>query len=183
MPVLYKIALIIKKVFNRIFVVPAKRKMCRSCGKKVNFGLRSTVSGWDNLSIGEDVVIGNDCCFLTTKAEIKIGDHVIFGPDVKIVTGNHVVDVPDKFMTEFTEDDKRPTDDQDVILEGDNWIGANAIILKGVTVGYGAVVAAGAVVTKDVEEYGIVGGNPAKLIKRRFDDEIVRRLMEDKNVC
>ena len=183
MPLLYRTVFIIKKIINKLFAESAKRKMCKSCGKKVTFGMRSTVSGWENLSIGEDVVIGNDCCFLTTRAEIKIGDHVVFGPDVKIVTGNHVVDVPGKFMSEFTDADKRPSDDSDVVLEGDNWIGANAIILKGVTIGYGAVVAAGAVVTKDVEPYGIVGGNPARLIKRRFDDEVVRRLMEDKNLC
>lgn len=57
-----------------------------------------------------------------------------------------------------------------VKIEGDNWIGANATILKGVTVGFGSVVAAGAVVTHDVLPYSIVGGVPAKILSMRFTD-------------
>ena len=140
---LYKIHLLIRKILNKIFIQPAKRKMCKKCGKNVNFGMRSSASGWENISIGEDVAIGNDCSFLTTKAEIKIGNHVMFGPAVRIVTGDHVINVPGKPMTKFTDAEKKPEDDQDVILEGDNWIGTNSIILKGVTIGEGAVVAAG----------------------------------------
>lgn len=58
------------------------------------------------------------------------------------------------------------------------WFGENAIICSGVTVGQGAIVAAGAIVTKDVEPYAIVGGNPAKLLKYRFCENIRRRLVE-----
>ena len=64
---------------------------------------------------------------------------------------------------------KLPENDQEVIFEGNNWIGANSIILKGVKVGYGSIIAAGAVVTKDVPTNKIVGGNPAKIIKDRFE--------------
>lgn len=62
-----------------------------------------------------------------------------------------------------------------MVFEGDNWIGANATILKGVTIGEGAVVAAGAVVTKDVAPYTIVGGVPAKYIGDRFTPEELAR--------
>lgn len=55
----------------------------------------------------------------------------------------------------------------DIIIDDDVWIGAGAIILTGVTIGKGSVIAAGSIVTKDVEPYTIVGGNPAKLIKKR----------------
>lgn len=66
---------------------------------------------------------------------------------------------------------KQPTIGNDV------WIGTNAIILKGVRVGDGAVIAAGSVVTKDVPPYAIVGGVPAKIIKYRFDTELIERLL------
>lgn len=76
-------------------------------------------------------------------------------------------------MTTVTDNEKLPDNDKDVVFEGDNWIGANAIILKGVTVGKGSVVSAGAVVTHDVPPYAIVGGVPAKVIKYRFSNDEV----------
>ena len=73
---------------------------------------------------------------------------------------------------------RSPATKGDVVIGNDVWIGYRAIILSGVTIGDGAVIAAGAVVTKDVPAYGIVGGNPAKLIKKRFDDETIPRLLK-----
>ena len=72
-------------------------------------------------------------------------------------------------MACVTDDEKLPENDLDVVFEGDNWIGASAIILKGVTIGKGSVIAAGSVVTKSIEPYTIVGGVPAKTIKKRFE--------------
>lgn len=60
-----------------------------------------------------------------------------------------------------------------VIIEDDVWIGSNAVILSGVKIGRGAVIGAGAIVTKDVGNYSIVGGNPAKLIRKRFSDATI----------
>ncbi|TJX23643.1 MAG: CatB-related O-acetyltransferase [Mesorhizobium sp.] len=65
-----------------------------------------------------------------------------------------------------------------MVVGNDVWIGSRAIILSGVKIGHGAVIAAGSIVTKDVEPYALVGGNPAKLIKRRFPDETVAALLE-----
>lgn len=65
-------------------------------------------------------------------------------------------------------------DNRPVFIGNDVWIGANVVILPGVTVGDGAILAAGAVVTKNVEPYAIVGGVPAKLIRKRFDDEMIK---------
>ena len=64
----------------------------------------------------------------------------------------------------------------DIIIKDDVWIGTNAIILSGVTIGQGAIIAAGAVVTKDVPPYAIAGGNPAQIIKYRFEPEIIEKL-------
>lgn len=76
------------------------------------------------------------------------------------------------------DDNKLPENDAPVVFEGDNWIGANAMILKGVTVGEGAVVAAGALVTKDVPPYTVVGGVPARPVKDRFSPEELARHKE-----
>lgn len=74
-------------------------------------------------------------------------------------------------MKNVGNDEKLPENDQDIKLEGNNCIGANATILKGVTIGEGAIVAAGAVVTENVKPFSIVGGVPAILIKMRFEGE------------
>ena len=65
----------------------------------------------------------------------------------------------------------------DITLGDDVWVGANVTICSGVTIGQGAVIAAGAVVTKDVEPYTIVGGVPARIIRYRFSQEIIKRLL------
>jgi acetyltransferase-like isoleucine patch superfamily enzyme len=65
----------------------------------------------------------------------------------------------------------------DIVIGDDVWIGTNAIICSGVKIGQGVVVAAGAVVTKDVPHYAVVGGNPAKVIRYRFDQDIITKLI------
>lgn len=73
-----------------------------------------------------------------------------------------------RFIYDIGEGEKNPEDDADVIIEDDVWVGCNVTILKGVTIGRGGIVAAGAVVTKSVPPYTIVGGVPAKKIGNRF---------------
>lgn len=105
---------------------------------------------------------------ISAKAKIILGDNILIGPNVSIITGNHRFDIVDKPMIQIDEEkEKLLENDQDVIFEGDNWVGCGAVILKGVTVGYGAIVGAGAVVTKNVPPYSVVAGNPAKVIKMR----------------
>ena len=67
---------------------------------------------------------------------------------------------------------------QDIIIDDDVWIGYGATVMSGVHIGQGAIVAAGAVVTKDIPPYAVVGGVPAKVIKYRFDDEMVKELLK-----
>ena len=92
----------------------------------------------------------------------------MFGPNVTVVGGNHNTSEAGRFMYDITQ--KRPEDDQDVVVEDDVWVGCGAIILKGVRIGRGSVVAAGALVNRDVLPYNIVGGVPAKVIGVRFRD-------------
>lgn len=95
------------------------------------------------------------------QSNVIIGDNVIMGPDVKIYSRNHV----------FTSLDS-PIQDQGkeyykTIIGNDVWIAANVVIIAGVKVGNHCIIAAGSVVTKDVQNYAIVGGVPAKIIKYR----------------
>ncbi len=126
---------------------------------------------FENVEVGDDVTISYDCLFLAARSRIVIGSKAMIGPGVMIIGGNHNTAVPGRFMYDVR--DKKPEDDRDVIIEDDVWVGARAVILKGVTVGRGSIVAAGAVVNKDVPPYAVVGGVPARVISRRFDLETV----------
>lgn len=155
------------------FVNPIRKGMLKSCGSNVSFDRRCDMD-WENVTVGSDVHIGSENRFMCSKAEIIIGDHVMFGPGVTMITGNHRVDIIGRYMTSITNEEKLPENDEPIILKGDNWIGANATILKGVTLGRGSVVAAGALVNKSVGDYEIVGGVPAKVISRRFTADQIR---------
>ena len=110
--------------------------------------------------------------FYCTEAPLTIGKKVIFGPHPTIITGDHRIDVVGKFIIDSHE--KLPQNDAPVTIEDDVWTGANITILKGVIIGRGTVIAAGAVVTKSCPPYAIIGGVPAKIIKYRFTiDEIL----------
>ena len=152
-----------------MIISPLKTELVGACGNGVRMGAGVTAEGWQNICIGNNVSIGMECRFLCTRAPISIGNDVMFGPRVMVISGDHRTDITDRPMMTLTDSNKRANDDQEICFEGDNWIGAGAIILKGVTIGKGAVVAAGAVVTKDIPQMAIVGGMPAKVIKYRGD--------------
>ena len=122
-----------------------------------------------NIYCGSNVFIGSGACFISSEAKIIIGDNVMFGPKVMIVTGSHRFDVVGKNMIDVKE--KRDIDDQDVIIEDDVWIGIGVTILKGVRIGTGSVIGAGSVVTHSIEPYTIVTGTPQYKERRRFSDE------------
>ena len=113
-----------------------------------------------NIHAGAALAI-NTGAFISARAPITFGSGVLVGPNVVIVSSNHRFDLTD-----------RPISEQGHVLApitiGDDcWIGANAVILAGVTVGQGTIVSAGSVVTRDTEPYSIVAGSPAKPIGRR----------------
>ena len=105
-------------------------------------------------SIGKNVFINHACSFLDLGG-ITIEDDVLIGPRVNLVTENHPAD-PAERKSLITKP---------IVIRRNAWIGANATILPGVTIGENAIVAAGAVVSKDVPANAIVGGVPAKFIK------------------
>ena len=124
-----------------------------------------------NIHCGSNVYIGPGACFLATKSHIYIENHVIFGPHVTIIGGDHRSDVIGRHISEIRESEKLPENDADIHIEEGAWIGCNVTILKGVTIGKGSIVAAGAVVVDDVPPYAVVGGAKAKLLKYRFSKE------------
>lgn len=115
---------------------------------------------------GRNLVVGDDVDFalgvlVTTNGGVEIGDRTLIGYRTQILSGNHVIP-PGKGRIFSAGDVSGP-----VKIGQDVWIGANCLILPGVTIGEGAVVAGGSVVTKDVASFTIVGGCPAKVIKNR----------------
>lgn len=159
----FKLALIIKKVIHRLVISPCIRACFAKAGNNVHIGWGS-YGTWQRVYAGSNVSIGDGVRIMSTRANVIIGNDVMFGPDVTVITGDHRTDILDRPMSAVRDSEKLPENDQDVVFEGDNWIGAGAIILKGVRVGNGAVIAAGSVVTKDVPPFSIVGGVPAKVL-------------------
>lgn len=145
-----------------------KKRLFLECGEHIHIGTHCKLS-YRNMILGNNISIGDDSLFLSSIAKIIIKDHVIFGPHVYVITGNHNYKYQNLFIDQITEDMKNSEDDKDVIFEGDNWIGAGSIILKGVTIAKGSIIGAGSVVTKSTIENGIYAGNPAKFIKNRFE--------------
>lgn len=168
---IYVISKKVMNILHRVFCEPFIKRALAKCGSNVRIPKNCNFSGIENIYIGNNVALGSGLKILSTRAKVIIGNDVMFGPDVTIITGDHRIDIPGRTMISITNEEKLSENDQDVILEGDNWIGANVIILKGVKIGFGAIIAAGAVVTQDIPPYSIFGGIPAKNIKIRFKEE------------
>ena len=127
------------------------------CGSSVNIEHGATFG--DRVRLGNRSGIGRDC---ELYGRIVIGDDVMMAPEVVIYTRNHEISSLEKPMNVQGETEEFP-----VVIEDNVWIGRRSMIMPGVTVGEGSIIAAGAVVTKDVPKYTIVGGVPAKVVKSR----------------
>ena len=139
------------------------RYIFRKCGRNVNikrgafFGLGRDIEIGNNSDIGLNAHIAR----IGGGGELIIGDNVMIAPEVVILTLGHCyndINTPINRQGDFASK---------VIIENDVWIGIRSIILQGVRIGEGAIVGAGAVVTNDVPPWTIVGGVPAKILKRR----------------
>nr|WP_220628090.1 acyltransferase [Confluentibacter sediminis] len=124
-------------------------------GKNSSFLMTCVFDCAKHLSIGENSVV-NARCRIDNRGGITIGNNVSISSDVTILTADHDMDSPD-FAGRV----------RSVIVEDYVWVGTAAMIMPGVSIGKGAVVAAGAIVTKNVEPYHVVAGIPAKFIKER----------------
>lgn len=133
------------------------KRIAKSVGKNVN--IEQYVVFGEEFEIGDNSTVGFRS---DIYGPVKIGKDVMIGPEVAIYTHNHKHDEIDIPMIKQGYTENKP-----VYIEDNVWIGRRVLIMPGVCIGTGSIVAAGAVVTKNVEPYSIVGGNPAKIIKYR----------------
>lgn len=149
---------------NRYFRLPKKlrywaaKSLFDSCGKNVNVEKGANFGTGKGISIGDNSGIGVNT---HVRGPLSIGKDVMMGPEVIILTTSH------KF-----ENLSLPMWQQGNVIKGvsignDVWIGTRVIILSGVTVGDGVIIAAGSIVTKDIPDFAVVAGNPARIIKFR----------------
>ena len=112
--------------------------------------------------------------------KVTIGKYAMLAPNVSILGGDHIFTDPNTPII-FSGRPEMPK----THIGEDAWIGANVSIMAGVNIGNGAIIAANAMVTKDVPEYSIFGGNPAKLIRMRFNEEEIllhRKMLSKSNI-
>lgn len=153
------------------FLLITKRNI--KLGKTSTFGRGTVLYAPNQMAIGENVYIGKYC---SLETDIEIGNDVLLGNNVGLIgkydhdfscIGKSIKDSPWIGNNDYRFKGK----DLKIVIENDVWIGYGSIIVSGVRIGRGAIVAAGSIVLKDVEPYTIVAGNPAKVIKKRFTDE------------
>ena len=148
-------------LWNRIRIAIC-RHIFNYCGKVTTINRNIYFGNGKNVKIGDYSGIGANC---TIPNNIQIGKYVMMGPDLYCISFGHSVSDTNILMC-FQPHEDTPIG-ENIIIDDDVWIGARVIICKRRHIGKGSIIAAGAVVTKDVEPWTVVGGNPAKFIKNR----------------
>lgn len=116
----------------------------------------------DNIEIGDNFYTNHNCTILD-GAKVTIGNNVFIGPNCVITTAGHPLDSLKRAQgLEFA---------YPIVIEDDVWLGANVIVMPGVTIGKGAVIGAGSIVTKNIPPYVVAYGNPCQVQKRLIEDE------------
>ena len=149
----------------------------RGRGSKIYRSVRMDTPPYRTFSLGRQSVVESYCCINNAVGDVVIGDHtrigihctvigpVTIGSHVNMAQGITVTALNHNFEDTGKRIDQQGVSTNPVVIGDDVWIGANAVVLPGVTIGKHCVVAAGAVVTKDVPDFTVVGGVPAKILK------------------
>lgn len=159
------------KIEENVFIQTiAKDGIYLDEGSTVCFGALIRPSSHWGGEIGEGLVLGKNSSigaysYIGCSGKICIGSNVLIGPSVSLIAENHVFSDLNKSIKE------QGVIRRGIKIEDDVWIGTRAVILDGVSIGRGSVVAAGAIVVKDVAPYSVVGGVPARLLRKRQDDQ------------
>lgn len=167
----------IKKIARRLFrILIGKRNIYGKLGKHNHFAQGAIV--YENAQIGNNNYIApyaiiNNC---------RIGNYCSIGPGCILGLGEHDLCAVSTYPKVNNGDGNMTLFDNDRVthIENDVWLGANAVVKQGVCIATGAVVGAGAVVTKDVPPYAIVVGTPAKILRYRFSEEKIQKLLASK---
>ena len=170
----------IYKIARRIFSILYLKKF-RKSGRNISFDPISSNFSYHNIILGDNVFIGKNAHFSSSHSNIIIGSDVMFGPNVNIYGGDHIYNIIGQPMNMNKK--SAGHQDKNIIIEDDVWVGGCSILLSGVTVGRGAIIGAGSVVTKNIIPYSINAGNPCKLIKMRFtSDQIIEHEQKINNL-
>ena len=151
--------------------------------KKKNYNNKTTIDKIipiDRITVGEKTYGNISVLTWNSNSSLYIGSYCSIAPEVTFLLDtehyiDHVSTYP--FKKHVIDGEDEAFSYGDIVIDDDVWIGFRAIILSGVHIGQGAVIAAGAVVVKDVPSYAVVGGVPAKVIKYRFNDKVIQELM------
>lgn len=142
-----------------------------SIGKGTSIARNSVLTAWDEREgnfFKPSIIIGNNCCLgecihISSVEKVLIGDGVLTGRRVTIVDNDHGSFTHNELMLPPIQ---RPLSHKEIVIGKNVWIGDKVTITKGVHIGDGAIIAANAVVTKDVPAYSLAGGIPARVIKK-----------------
>lgn len=160
---LYHAVYILASRFNHVMLASYYRSKFSKIGQRTKFYPECSSFRYEAISLGSNVFIGKGAFF---RAELEVGDDVMFGPSVYITDGRHHYETVGKTIVSQGAAKKKK-----VRVEDDCWVGQGAFIGGGVTVGEGSIVGAMSVVTKDTPPYTINVGNPCRPISLRYDDE------------
>jgi virginiamycin A acetyltransferase len=173
-----------KSLLNNLYISYKEKKIRRIWRKENsnNYTIAKTIFPLDQVSVGKATYGDLNVISFANINQLKIGNFVSIAQEVSfILDGEHYIDHMSTypFKVKYLGITKEESFGKgNIIIDDDVWIGHRAIIMSGVHIGQGAVIAAGALVTKDVPPYSIVGGVPAKVIKYRFNQEFIQELLK-----